>query len=392
MTMESNALRQKWAAARVWTARQAPYLASAVLALEPVVVEGKHDLRAFPADEAWHIYLDPRVLEATPVPEIGFWLLHQVTHLLRHHGDRFPGGDPKRWNIAGDAEINDDLYTAALRTPQDAVTPTKLNLPDGWIAEQYWEKLPETPQRTHDCGTGADGQPRDWNCGKPGLSATAAKLLRRDTARAIKEHQQKRGDVPAGFQRWAEEALDPVVNWRQVLRSTVRRGLAEIAGRVDFTYRRPSRRAAAMPEVILPSLRQPLPAVAVVIDTSGSMSDSMLAQILGEVGGLLGSLGIARNRLHVVCCDAQAYAAQRVLNAHEVRLLGGGGTDMGAGLTAAADLKPRPDLILVLTDGFTPWPPRPPSKAKVVVGLMDPSGSVPDWAASIPIDPDTVAR
>jgi predicted metal-dependent peptidase len=159
---------------------------------------------------------------------------------------------------------------------------------------------------------------------------------------------------------------------------------------VDFTYRRPSRRAAAMPDVILPSLRQPLPTVAVVIDTSGSMSDEMLAQVLGEVGGLLNSLGVARNRLHVVCCDAEAYAAQRVLNAHEVRLLGGGGTDMGVGLAAAAELKPRPDLILVLTDGFTPWPQRPP-KAKVVVGLMDRGGSVPDWATSVPIDPETVA-
>ncbi|MEV4312913.1 VWA-like domain-containing protein [Actinocrispum sp. NPDC049592] len=390
--MDSDELRRKWAAARVWTARQAPYLASAVLALEPVVVEEKHDLRAFPTDDAWHIYLGPDVVETTPVPEIGFWILHQVTHLLRHHGDRCPGEDPARWNVAGDAEINDDLNTAQLKVPADAVTPSKYNMPDGRIAEQYWEDLPERPQRPHDCGTGADGQPRDWNCGRPGLSATAAKLVRRDTATKIKEHQQSRGDVPAGFQRWAEEALDPVVNWRQILRSAVRRGLAEIAGRVDFTYRKPSRRAAAFPEVILPSLRQPLPTVAVVIDTSGSMSDGMLAQILGEVGGLLNSLGVARNRLHVVCCDAQAYEAQRVLNAHEVRLLGGGGTDMGAGLAAAVELRPRPDLVLVLTDGFTPWPSKPPGKAKVVVGLMDPAGTVPDWATSIVIDAETVTR
>jgi hypothetical protein len=87
--------RRKWAAARVWTARRAPYLASAILALEPIVVEQdqppSYDLRAFPSDPAWHVYLDPDVLDSVDVPEVGFWLLHQVTHLLRHHGDRFPG-------------------------------------------------------------------------------------------------------------------------------------------------------------------------------------------------------------------------------------------------------------------------------------------------------------
>src|SRR5579859_6886429 len=98
------AQRQKWAAARVWTARRAPYLASAILALEPIVVEqdgSDLDLRAFPTDPAWHVYLDAGVVDATPVPELGFWLLHQVTHLLRHHGDRYPGETPTTDPLAG---------------------------------------------------------------------------------------------------------------------------------------------------------------------------------------------------------------------------------------------------------------------------------------------------
>jgi predicted metal-dependent peptidase len=401
----SAAQRQKWAAARVWTARQAPYLASALLAMEPIVVEQDqsptHDLRAFPSDPAWHVYLDPDVVEAVAVPEIGFWLLHQVTHLLRHHADRYPGAqttndrtpltgrdeDQRRWNLAGDAEIDDDLTVDGLSLPDRAVTPSGLGLPDAWIAEQYWAALADDPlpDDQPDCGTGCDGRPRDWNGGFPGLSETSQKLLRRDVARRIREHTRTRGTVPAGWQRWADDVLEPVVNWRHVLRSAIRRAVADVAGRVDFNYSRPSRRASAVPQVILPTLRQPLPTVAVVIDTSGSMSDQMLAQVLGEVSGLLASLGVARERLHVVCCDAKAFESQRVLNAREVRLLGGGGTDMGAGLAATADLRPRPDLVVVLTDGHTPWPAAPPRRAKVVVGLMDQTGSVPDWAVSVPV-------
>jgi predicted metal-dependent peptidase len=401
----SVAQRQKWAAARVWTARRAPYLASAILALEPIVVQQEddrhYDLRALPTDLAWHVYVEPDVLDDTDVPELGFWLLHQVTHLLRGHADRCPGEtgvsehplhgrtpEQRRWNLAGDAEIDDDLTADDLTVPERAVTPAGLGLSDGKIAEQYWDELAgaEPPPDQPDCGTGADGQPRDWNCGLAGLSDANRKLLARDVARRIREHTRRRGDLPSGWQRWADEVLEPVVDWRRTLRAAVRRGVADVAGRVDFTYRKPSRRAAAMPGVILPSLRQPLPTVAVVIDTSGSMTDDMLSQVLGEVSGLLSSVGIARHRLHVVCCDARAYQAQRVLNAHEVRLLGGGGTDMGAGLAATVDLRPRPDLVIVLTDGHTPWPSGPPGRAKVIVGLLDAGGSVPDWATSIAVD------
>lgn len=408
-------LRRRWAAGRVWAAHEAPYLASALLALDPVVLDlaGDRDpsvkLHAFPADRAWHLYVDPNRLASVDVSELGFWLLHQVSHLLREHAGRYPGppaptqpgpGGPRspeqeRWNIAGDAEIDDDLHTSSLELPDGAIHPGHLGLPEGWTAEQYWDALDpaETSEKRpsarreipgeHDCGTGCDGQDRSWNCDKPGLSAVGARLVERDTARRIREHTRERGDTPAGWQRWADELLEPTVNWRRQLAAHVRRGAADTTGRVDFTYRRPSRRAAAVPDVVLPSLRQPLPKVALVIDTSGSMSDSMLGQALGEVTGVLRSLGVARRDLRVIACDARAYQAQSVRDLGAIRLEGGGGTDMGAGLDAAAALRPRPDLIVVLTDGFTPWRPAPPPGIRVVVGLMDRGGTTPEWAETV---------
>ena len=420
--------KRRWAAGRVWAAHEAPYLASALLALDPVVVEREDgeaafDLRAFPTDRDWHVYADPAVLEQVEAGEMGFWLLHQVSHLLREHAPRYPGppaheeagGGPlgrrsreqKRWNVAGDAEINDDLHTANLELPHEAIHPTGLGLREGLTAEQYWDALrsedddrtcdlaaragPDAPRRgleaaqldEHDCGTGCDGQNRGWNCDKPGLSSVGARLVARDTARRIREHVRQRGDAPAGWQRWADEILEPSVNWRRQLAAHVRRGAADVTGRVDFTYRRPSRRASATPDVVLPSLRQPLPQVALVIDTSGSMNDSMLGQALGEVTGVLRSLGVARRNLRVIACDARAYQAQRVRELGAIRLEGGGGTDMGAGLEAAAALRPRPDLIIVLTDGFTPWRSAPPPGIRVVVGLMDRRGNTPSWAETV---------
>jgi len=64
---------------------------------------------------------------------------------------------------------------------------------------------------------------------------------------------------------------------------------------------------------------------------------------------------------------------------------------MGAGLARADELRPRPDLIVVLTDGHTPWPPAAPKGIRVIVGLMDHRGTVPEWARAIEIGPASAA-
>ena len=392
-------------------------MASALLALDPVVVDQsgdpesrRLDLGALPVDQQWHVYLDPDVLVDMSVPTIGFWLVHQVSHLLRHHAERSSAQQPisvvpqafvqsrdeQLWNVAADAEINDDLVAGGTARPQGAVTPSSLGLPDSWTAEQYWDALGgstqaahrplESGEQSHDCGSGCDGLPRPWDSGHPGLGATGQKLLERDVARRIEEHQRQYGTTPAGWRRWASEILEPTVSWQRLFASAIRRGVADVAGRVDFSYRKPSRRSSVAGDVILPSLRQPLPKVAMVLDTSGSMDDHLLAQSLAEVQGVLLSLGVGRRHLKIVCCDAKAFEAQKVMRARDVELLGGGGTDMGAGLAKAAELRPRPDLIVVLTDGHTPWPAEPPRGVRVIVGLMDSSGRVPKWATTVSIN------
>jgi predicted metal-dependent peptidase len=411
--------RRLWAAARVWAAHQVPYMASALLALDPVVVDQsadppaqRLDLSALPVDEGWHIYLDPEVLATMEVPTAGFWLVHQVSHLLREHAQRCPVRDPesaagptaqrtsaqRNWNLAADAEINDDLVAGEVVRPAAAVTPRALGLADSLTAEEYWaalggredERGQPDPSETGgecDCGSGCDGTGRPWDSPTPGVSRTGRKLLERDVARRIKEHHRRYGNTPAGWQRWADDVLEPTVSWQRLLASAVRRGVADVAGRVDFSYRKPSRRSSVTPDVVLPSLRQPLPKVAMVLDTSGSMNDRMLSQSLAEVQGVLRGLGVGRRHLRIVCCDAKAFEAQKVMEARDVELLGGGGTDMGAGLQKVAELRPRPDLVIVLTDGFTPWPPTPPPGIAVIVGLMDPMGTAPEWARAIPIGP-----
>lgn len=242
------------------------------------------------------------------------------------------------------------------------------------------------------CGSCATGQQEPWEEGppgegtSPGISRAEAELIRRDVARRIKEHVQGRGNVPGHWARWAEEKLRPKVDWRRELAAAVRHAVADVAGAADYSYRRPSRRQGQVGngKVLLPALRRPIPSVAVVVDTSGSIDDTMLSQALAEISGILKGLG-QREGVHVLAVDSQVHTCQRVFRPEQVKVAGGGGTDMGAGLYAASKLRPLPQVCVVITDGYTPWPDTAPRGMKVVIALTG-DGKAPDWAKTVRIE------
>jgi predicted metal-dependent peptidase len=96
--------------------------------------------------------------------------------------------------------------------------------------------------------------------------------------------------------------------------------------------------------------------------------------------------------VRVMAVDAAVQTVQSVTNARQLNLVGGGGTDMGAGLVAAARLRPRPSVVVVLTDGMTPWPAQAPKGMQVVVGMIGNRTqggrpwAAPAWARVVPID------
>jgi predicted metal-dependent peptidase len=402
------------AGARLWAATRFPYLATGVFGAEVIAEPGSGTVSV---DQSWRMRADPDLVAEWTPAQFGSVLVHHVCHLLRAHGERAEAvgvgpEEARTWVRAADAEINDDLIPAGLDLPGRPVVPHDLGAQDGLLAEQYFDAIRPRPARGArggasggttdrsgqtgegeaaggwlDCGSGADGVPRPGD-GPGGLPGWQAELLRRQVAQDVIAHGKLPGSVPAGLLRWAEEVLNPKVDWRTLLAAELRRAVAEVSGAVDYSYRRPSRRSAAAGQVVLPALRRPVPEVAVVCDTSGSMTADLLAAALAEVEGLLRALGMTR-QVRVLACDTAVAPAQRVSSARQVELVGGGGTDMGAGIAAAAALRPRPAVTVVLTDGYTPWPSAAPKGMRVVVGLLG-SGApeAPHWARAVRVNPD----
>jgi predicted metal-dependent peptidase len=401
---------EKLFAARLHAARVRPYLATALFALQAVP---SRLVPTMAVDRHWRCYVSPTFVDRTPLEELaGVWV-HEVSHLLRdHHGRsdrvalrlRLTGpGERLRMNIAADCEINDDVFGDGLVRPEGAVQPGLLGLSEGELMEDYLRQFRLGPYTQGlawlDCGSGADGLEREWDLGpdgENGLSAQERDAVRFRVAQGVTGQP---GNVPKGWQRWAQDAFHPPQPWRELLGAAVAAAAAGAGAGEDYAYGRPSRRSASLPGVVLPSLRRRSPRVCVVIDTSGSVSDGELGSAILEVAAIARSVGGRPDLVTVLTCDAAARVAQPLCRAERIPLVGGGGTDLRAGFAKALRTNPRPDVIVVLTDGQTPWPERRPS-CRTVVGLFPRDSAIragneegsdyvpdapPDWARVVVI-------
>ena len=182
-------------------------------------------------------------------------------------------------------------------------------------------------------------------------------MLQQDVAQKLDEWRAKeRGTVPGYLSRFADEILRPKVDPFKALHAAVRASIVQKRGQGNYTYRERCRRTPPG-AAILPGAVQPVPRAVVIADTSGSMGSKDLAKALGVVKQGLRSLPV--RGIRVICGDTSARTAQQVFRAEDVTLAGGGGTDMGKIVEEAADQRPAPDAIIVVTDGDTPWPEKP---------------------------------
>ncbi|MGA5350230.1 vWA domain-containing protein [Streptomyces griseoincarnatus] len=370
----------KLLAARLTAVRARPYLATALFALHPVE---SRSVPTMAVDRYWRCYASPAFVAATSLEELaGVWV-HEVSHLLRDHhgrGDRVARargidgpGERLRMNIAADCEINDDVYGDGLPQPEDVVLPGALGLESGLLMEDYLSRFRlGAHTRTMvwlNCGSGADGLEREWDLGPDGAHALTDQERDAVRFRVAQGIVGRPGRTPKRWRRWAEEVFHPPQPWRELLGAALRSAVSASGSGDDYSYGRPSRRSAGVPGAVLPSLRRTPPRVSVVVDTSGSVSDAELGSALLEVTAISRAVGGRRDLVSVVPCDAAPHEVHRLCRAEGIPLVGGGGTDLRAGVTRALGARPRPDVLVVLTDGQTRWPSsRPP--CRTVVGLF----------------------
>lgn len=422
----SELARQRVMAARVIAQDRWPYMSSLLFNLRLVEVRS-HTLPTMAVDDGLRLYYNPNFVLDLDVEETVTVIMHECLHCIYKHSARLDelvstgaisDFSENRslyrflWNVAADCNVNQTLDELQVTWPSNYPPLRYQNYAEygieiGDITESMFLRLVETLDWNQDelensgercdCGSIADRQARPYELPQdddvaPAMSKSEQDLVRDRLALDISRNI---GNTAGTLERWAREQLDPKVNWRRELAARIRASVATIAGRRDYSFMRPSRRQDALrsqgSSVILPAMRQPAPPrLAIILDTSGSISAHELDQFLSEIHAMVRAVGISQG-VWVIPTDAVARTPIRLRSGSTVRNLniqGGGGTDMRTGIYAALQLKPNVNIIIVLTDGFTPWPDDKPSGCEhYIVALTHPGGLeyVPNWMHTIPI-------
>ena len=346
-------------------------------------------------DKWFRIYYNPKVLDDWDMDTSAWVLVHECLHVfLRHHqrcmvhvGEKPEGWQLALWNVAGDLSINQTIRGAGGNLPEGSMDIKQFGFTPGESTEQYYNRLVEMknngqlstkacarcmPGGEGDHGSGAGGHTREWEHGAPpsssgdkddpgdtpsGMEEYELGRLNRTVAHDIVEASRKAGHVPGDLAREARMVLKPKFDPRKAIMSEVKYSMNCVKGFGCTTWKMPNRRTPPR-GLRLPANIRPVPRPLIIIDTSGSMGERDLSLALGVVRDVVKALP-SQDGVRVVTGDTHAAAATRAFGDGHVSLVGGGGTDMGAIMVESARQYPQADVIIVVTDGYTPWPGAP---------------------------------
>jgi predicted metal-dependent peptidase len=381
----------KLAAARYLAVKRAPYLAKGVLALRPTLVKNGTLSKdgTFACDEWGRLYIEPAALDQWTVADVETGLLHEMMHCFVYgHAARRQAGsfDAKRFNVAADAEINDDLAQLGCKMLSTNITPSSLGMRDGLTAEEYYQ----SNRSSSKCCGGCAGNPGPNEETEPPADAVPVEVIRKQIAADIRAASMT---AAKSLLSWAQTQEKPrVIPWQQRLERAVRAYVGIRAGQVDYSYKRPSRRQSAVGNALssprLPGLIAPIPRVTFISDTSWSMHSRYgLDQTLPHIEKILHALGAA---IEVIACDISVQAKGCVIDARSAVAIarqGGGETDMSPAFAEATG-----DIVVCATDGYlAKVPPKP--RAHVIWLLAGPYPRKPaPYGAVICTDPTAQVR
>lgn len=421
---------QKMRTARVKLSNVRPYFTIPAYAL---VLVPSEECESFAVDRYKRVYYNPNVARLLSTDQLVTVLLHEMGHpLMSHHERAVAAGVTSLThavaNCCQDAELDDDLRDQAnaheishlpdpiwdeeaMALPEEMrgpIYPWKLGCEDYQPWEVYYRSVMsrrfdteqsngpvvEVPVHTN-CGSGAHGVPAPWELGSPeesgveGLDDADWKSIQHATAKAIEDHQKRRGDVPGMWVEWATDMLrTKPIPWPDLLTANLRWAVETVRGYMFHTYTRPSRRASVLDGVVLPTMRSYKPFVCIVGDTSGSMSRKDLSLVRGIVEDVVLSMGAT---VAFLATDAAVHGGvQMASGGRDVTLAGRGGTNMAVGIDyAMTQLVPRPDVLIVCTDCETPWPEHRPDATTIICAIGAHPTTIetcPEWATVIQVE------
>ena len=325
------------------------------------------------ATDGRNFYYNTRFIKMLRPKEVEFLFGHEVLHCVYDHfgsrGDR----NPQLWNIADDFCVNADLKKHHVGEFITSVPCLYDHKYDGMSAEEVYDILYEKADKIdindllnkmiddhmdgddEQDGSGGDGN--EEGKGRPKLSKEERQQIKDEIKEAMlaAASASDAGNIPAGVKRLIQDLTEPKMNWRELLRMQL-----ESTIKSDFTWMRASRKGWHM-DAVMPGMKvDPMIDIAIAIDASGSIDESMLKDFLGEVQGIMDSF--PAYRIHVITFDTDAYNpaqydSDNLDDICDYEVAGGGGTDFTCIFDYLKREEIEPKRLVVFTDGlpFGSW-------------------------------------
>ena len=339
------------------------------------------------------IAFSPDFIDQLSDPEIDFVLMHEILHVALQHCFRTGDRDPQTFNIACDIVVNSNIKHS--RGDKDSAITlrrygTAMHLtPDGdegyeYTAEEVYEMLVDHCKK-HNVAVNPDAgfdEHDKWGKPRAGAGATnnedgylsdlwGQRVMDAAKAAEAMDAVNGRGTVPAGVDRLIGELTNPTVDWRTVLADFVSEEIT------DYSFFPPDRRFSDS-DFFLPDLNDKedrAENILFMVDTSGSMSNEMIAEVYSEIKGAIDQFG-GKLTGWLGFFDAKAYAAKpfdSVSDLLAIRPKGGGGTDFQVifDYVRKETLDSTPAAIVILTDGYCPFPPESESMGIPVLWIIN---------------------
>jgi predicted metal-dependent peptidase len=246
-------------------------------------------------------------------------MAHECWHVAFQHLSRRGNRDPIIWNVAGDYIINHLLTKAGFEIPVGGLLDKKYG--DEWSTDGVYDDLMKD-KKDFDTGTlMLDIREDEFQDSKKGPTLDSA--ITNIIVRAKTQAQvagKAAGEIPNEILRIIDELLNPKLPWPVILNRFLDQRTRE-----EYSWARRNRRYR---DDYMPSLHSyGLGHLTFAIDTSGSIDDDELQEMLSEIKGVQQIFN--PEHMTIIDCDSVIHSVYEIDQNTDIMSLnfnGGGGT------------------------------------------------------------------
>ena len=358
-------VREKLITARIALLLKAPFFGNLATRLKLVNAD---EWLSTAATDGRNFYYNSEFVNKLLQKQVEFLVGHEVLHVVYDHMGRRQDRDAQLFNVAADYCVNADLIDSKIGEKITSVPILFDKKYAGMSSEEVYDLLYENAEKIdindllkqlldehlddgdEDEEDGEGKGDKEGKGGRPGKMTAEEKKALRDEIREAVLQAAGSGNLPAGVKRMINSLTNPQLNWRELIRQQV-----QSLVKADFTWARMNRKGQHLDAILPGSNFAETIDVSVSIDASGSMSESMLRDILSEVKGIMEAFDDFK--LDVWTFDTKVYGYEKYTpdNLDDIdsyELQGGGGTDFECNWDFMRENEIAPKLFIMFTDGY----------------------------------------